>query len=61
MELPQAHAYLLLVRVNQMAGVHVHAGAGRWASTSAINSVEIMTSNGANYSIGTTISLYGIH
>jgi hypothetical protein len=51
----------ILVRVNQHAGGHVHAGAGRWASTSAINSVRLTTSNGANYSIGTTMSLYGIH
>ena len=51
----------VLVRVNQHAGGHVHAAAGRWGSNDAINSVRLTTSNGANYSIGTTISLFGIH
>ena len=51
----------ILVRLNQHAGGHVHATAGRWASTSAVTSVTLLTNDGDNYSIGMVMSLYGIH
>lgn len=49
-----------LVRLNQHAGNVVHATAGRWANTNAVTTVTMLTNNGANYSSGTTFSLYGI-
>ena len=51
----------ILVRLNQHAGAHVHATAGRWAITSAVTSVTLLTNDGDNYSIGMVMSLYGIH
>lgn len=50
-----------LVREN-LATFQVNARAGRWASTSAINSITITSSDfGAdNFSVGSTFSLYGI-
>ena len=51
----------ILVRLNQHAGAHVHATAGRWASTSPVTSVTLLTNNGNNYSVGMVMSLYGIH
>ena len=51
----------ILVRLNQHAGAHVHATAGRWASTSPVTSVTLLTNDGDNYSIGMVMSLYGIH
>ena len=50
----------VLVRLNQHAGLVVHATAGRWANTNAVTTVAILTNNGANYSSGTTFSLYAI-
>jgi len=33
---------------------------GLWRNTSAINAIEIFTSSGVNFSVGTTATLYGI-
>lgn len=33
---------------------------GKWTQTSAINSINILTSNGNQYQIGSTFTLYGI-
>jgi hypothetical protein len=38
----------------------VIAVAARWASTAAINSIEIDESSGTSFAIGSTFSLYGI-
>jgi hypothetical protein len=38
----------------------VSASVGLWRATTAINSVSIRTSAGANYAAGTTFTLYGI-
>ena len=38
----------------------VGAMAARWASTSAITSVTVLTASAATYSTGTTFSLYGV-
>jgi hypothetical protein len=50
----------VLVRLNQHAGNVVHATAGRWANTNAVTTLAVLTNNGANYSSGTTFSLYGV-
>jgi len=38
----------------------VGAIAGRWANTSAITSINVLTTTADTYSIGTTFALYGI-
>jgi hypothetical protein len=50
-----------LSRSNQPSGSNqiVLMYAGRWASTSAVTSLTVLTSTG-NFAIGTTLSLYGI-
>ena len=50
----------LLVRLNQHDALIVHASAGRWANANAITALSVLTNNGANYSSGTTFTLYGI-
>jgi hypothetical protein len=47
-----------LVRVD-VASSETAALAGRWASTSAINTILIYT-NATNFNAGSTFSLYGI-
>jgi hypothetical protein len=42
-----------------VSGTGAEAVAGRWANTAAVTSVTIFTSTG-NWSIGTTVALYGI-
>ena len=42
------------------AGGDVNASVILWRSTSAINTVEIKTSNGATIAVGSTFTLYGI-
>lgn len=51
----------VLSRSNQ-AGGWVTAHAGRWANTSAINTVRVLPTGGSSwtFSIGSTFSLYGI-
>ena len=39
---------------------YVQSGVGLWRSTSAINSITILTNTANTYSIGTTATLYGI-
>jgi hypothetical protein len=36
------------------------AAAGRWASTSAVTSIALVTSGGGNITAGSTFSLYGV-
>jgi len=46
---------------NSVAGGGVDAFANRWASTSAINAVEVRVSTGGqSFATGTTLSLYGV-
>ena len=47
-----------LSRSNNTGYVAMHAG--RWANTSAITSVKIMTGLGANYVAGSTFQLFGV-
>jgi hypothetical protein len=49
----------VLTRTNK-ASVGVDAIVGLWRNTAAINSVEVFTSNGQNYSSTSTFTLYGI-
>jgi hypothetical protein len=48
----------IISRANQSA-TGTEAFANRWANTSAVTSVQILTSSG-NWAIGTTAALYGI-
>lgn len=48
----------ILNRADQAAD-GTHAGAGRWASTSAITSLAF-TSNSGNFAAGSTFSLFGV-
>lgn len=48
-----------LYRMNN-AGNYVMAGASRWASNTAVSNIKFELNNGAAWSIGTTISLYGV-
>jgi hypothetical protein len=41
-------------------GDTVGAAVTLWRSTSAINSVQVITLSGANFTVGTTFTLYGI-
>ena len=50
----------LLSRFNSTDGGAVVATAGRWASTSAINSLTFYMQDGDNFNIGGTFYLYGI-
>jgi hypothetical protein len=49
----------MLVR-NNVSGTGVEAQAVRWASTSVINSITVITTSGAGFATGTTINLYGV-
>jgi hypothetical protein len=49
----------LLYRSNSQ-GASTIAVAGRWASTEAVHTVTIGIQGGANYSVGSVFSLYGI-
>lgn len=49
----------MLVR-NNVPGTGVEAQAVRWANTDAITSITVITSSGAGFAAGTTISLYGV-
>lgn len=48
-----------LVRSN-IAQDYVAAQAGRWANTSAITSMNVLTTTADTFAIGTTFNLYGI-
>ena len=48
-----------LARANK-APAGTDANVGLWRSTAAINSVTIFTASGANFSTGSTFTLYGI-
>jgi hypothetical protein len=48
-----------LYRMNQ-AGSYVMAGAGRWASTNAVDNIKFELNDSRTWQSGTTISLYGI-
>jgi len=39
---------------------YIHGIAGRWADTSAITSITLVTDSGANYGANSTATLYGI-
>lgn len=43
------------------AGNYTMAGAGRYASNTAISNIRFELNSGASYAVGTTISLYGIN
>jgi hypothetical protein len=45
---------------NNVSDAGTEAQVVRWASTSAITSISVITSSGAGYATGTTFSLYGI-
>lgn len=49
----------LISRYNSAAN-EVGAMASRWASTSAVNSITILTASAATYASGTTFAIYGI-
>lgn len=48
-----------LYRMDNAAN-YTMAGAGRYASNTAISNIKFELNNAASYSVGTTISLYGI-
>lgn len=49
----------VLARSND-ASLNVTALAGRWANTAAVTSININTTNGNQWGVGSTFSLYGI-
>lgn len=49
----------VLIRDNKSSG-STEAQAGRWASTSAVNSIALKFNYGASWAVGTTFTLYGI-
>jgi hypothetical protein len=49
----------VLVRDNN-SSVATEAQAGRWASTSAVNSISLFFNFGASWQVGTSFALYGI-
>jgi hypothetical protein len=49
-----------LNRTNALSWGGVRAGAGRWANTNAINTVQVLTMGANTFSSGTTFSLYGV-
>lgn len=49
----------LLVRSN-LAGAGVEAIAGRWASTSAITTMEVFNTSSISFASGSTFALYGV-
>jgi hypothetical protein len=51
-----------LNRVNSQSQGVVHASVGRWlpATSAAITSINILNSNGVNFIVGSTFTLYGI-
>jgi hypothetical protein len=49
-----------LNRTNSESWGGVRAGAGRWANTSAITSVQVFTNGVNTFSSGTSFSLYGV-
>jgi hypothetical protein len=42
------------------AGNRTRAIAGRWANTSAVNTIRLFTEAGTNFTSGSTFSLYGV-
>jgi hypothetical protein len=48
-----------LIRTNYPSSLVV-AGASRWANTSAITSIKILTTVAGNYAVGSSFHLYGI-
>jgi hypothetical protein len=49
-----------LNRTDAISWAGVRAGAGRWANTSAITSVQVFTNGVNTFSSGTSFSLYGV-
>lgn len=49
----------ILIRTNQHSGSHVHITAGRYASTTEVSSITILSNTSNTYAAGTTFSLYG--
>ena len=49
----------ILIRTNQHSGSHVHMTAGRYASTTEVSSITILSNTSNTYAAGTTFSLYG--
>jgi hypothetical protein len=49
----------LLIRGSDPAN-YIEATVGLWRSTSAITSITLATSSASNFSVGTTMSLYGV-
>lgn len=49
----------VLLRTNE-AGQSTDATTGRWANTSAITSIQIYGAGSSNFTVGSTLGLYGI-
>lgn len=50
----------VITRINDLSNGALGLSAGCFRSTAAITSINVMTSNGTTYLVGSTFSLYGI-
>ena len=60
MSYANTNVYKTLLSAASRDGFGVYRIVGLWRSTSAIDTITVLTSNGGNFTSGTTFALYGI-